>query len=200
MRRFAILATAATAATLALGLFGCEQWIDRILDAHKPDEPAAIQPDSVRGDTTFYSYMFRVTRYHMGWMGPADGSVNVIRVREGYWYLKDAYLGTTLELENVPVFNRFWLVCAAVDSVTSEATCQRAYVAIERAGATIRTHLRPNEQPAWYPGAELFEAYHPAAEHDAGLPASVDLMRFIQALDDTSAFDAVYPFVAVWPD
>ena len=177
---------------------GCDRLLDIILDGHNPHGPAAIQPDSVRGDTTFYSYTFRATET-WGWDSYLDGVTTLASVTGGSWILPKAGWSDTQWREiDLIVPNRFRLICVSTDSVTSEETRQRAYAAIERAGAVIEIHLRAGEAGAhpegvYHPGIEFFDVRHPDGNFWLTIPAEADLMGFIQALDDSTAFDYVFP-------
>ena len=189
-------AKVAIIALTALSLAGCEQWIDRILDAHNPGGPAAIQPDSVRGDTTFYSYLFRGDGVQFG-----NYRTIIKKVQDKYWIFKDipSYYGSD-PFADAPVPNQFRLICLREDSVTSEAILQKAYAAIDRAGAIIATHGTIERAVGCDPlGADYFWVQAISGAVDGPLPSDFDLMRFVHALDDTTAFEFAYPVFPVWP-
>ena len=106
----------------------------------------------------------------------------------------------------------FRLVCNADTTFTSGDTRAKAFRAILRAGAIIDTHYLSKNSPGVlvgdrmiYTDIEYFHVYHPSAAFKAGfpgesegIPADVDMMAFIAALDDTVAFRYAYPYYYDW--
>ena len=203
-----------------VALTGCEQWIDRFLDAHSGDDTSIVQPDSIRGNTTYYSYSLRVTPMP-GWTKD-DGDVVLASVAGGVWLIHTPHYDSlnAYFLNNpTPVANHFRLICKSGDSTETVEIRRRAFAAIERAGAQIKFHITGQqdleEQSVDYYGMEMsaipsglgsdtefFDVYHPACEYTFdtphGIPSDVPLLEFITALDDTSAFEYVFPFMPQW--
>ncbi len=203
MRRLrALLVAVAVVAALALG--ACLGVDDASVNGK---DKTAFEPDSVRGNTTFYSYQFRVPRPAIGWpVHDLVAPTKIAVVSGGHWLLpKFIWSSGEARERDAAVPNRFRLICNTVDSVTTDDIRARAFAAIEAAGATIEIHLSADSTTThplgvYHPGSEFFDVYHPSAQFLIGrLPASVRLMEFLGALDDTTAFMAVHPFIDALP-
>ncbi len=199
-------------AALALALPGCDRIINPILDQIVPgwrDEPAAVRPDSVRGDTTFYSYQFQAPSvFGPGWVSgeypPANGDVVIARIDGDRWILPFFFYPLWYPREDMDFPNHIRLICRTVDGETTEEIRARARAAIERGGAEIAWHAPPDssvsgvDEPV--PRAEFFDVYHPTAELGSSIPADVKLMRFLRELDDSEAFEFVFPYLEWWAE
>ena len=197
---------AAAVLTLAFGVLpGCERVIGPLLDALCPGrhDPTVVRPDSIRGDTTFYSYTFRTTQTP-GWQYRDNGFVKIARIRERIWIIPKFHPSfyPTYVRADWPVANWFRLICNSEESVTSDEVRERAFATIERAGALIYRHLPADSgsDQVDHPHIEFFDVYHPVMQFrgNIGIPADVPLLRFIRALDDTSAFQYVFPYNEQW--
>ena len=190
-------------AALAMALPGCDRIINPILDEIVPgwrDEPAAVRPDSVRGDTTFYSYTFRATDAAVWPVGGVEGPTVVAVSEERGWFLPDfppAPYCESCETYDHPVLNRIRLICRDLPDTPEPEVRERARALIAKAGMAI-LHDFASDTPSpsdsvVHPGKAFFVVYHPEIGLQYRTPASIPFMRRLRALDDTTLFEHVAP-------
>ena len=185
------------AAALLLAAAGCSADFWRLLDIDDllDDEPTptTIQPDSVRGDTTFYSYLFRMPMC----FSTARPSV-IAKVEGGVWILpKKVWLGygDNQALVDMALQNQFMLtVVQSSDPIQQAEMKGRAYLAIAAAGAEIMGEPYPG------PCDAHFTVRYPVPGTDTPswrdeIPAEIDILDFIRALDDPEVFSVCGPML-----
>lgn len=176
----------ACALCVVVGLTGCDRVLNPILDEVVPgwqDHPRPVRADSVRGDTTYYSYQFRVDpgyealfRDFEFWAGPDaivawdDGLVKIARVDGGNWLLPAFYHPLLWRPEDriaVLFPSHFRLVCKAEDGITTPEVRSRALSVLSEAGAIILEHHESAYDEEGEPtGPDYIDICHPAAPHD----------------------------------
>ncbi len=153
------------------------------------NDKTAFEPDSVRGDTTFYSYPVRAPEeWHFLVRQGNTGRTSFMTVTpqgangQGAWLYPGACennMDITKPSYGAIVGNSFILTCVKSGSAAEdEETVARALELIEAASATVSFRLRPDS------AAPLsFYVAHPAADYGEILPAGAAMLQFVGLFD-----------------
>lgn len=174
MRKLALLSGLFAAACL-LGMGTCNLFRD---PTSPPSDWLTIEPDSVKGDTTFYSLPIKAGAYQYRW-----GERTKFAVYHGYWYFyyrcweADPASPYGESLAPLTEFRNDFYASVAVlsDSVEDASNCAKARQIIEEAGGTIRLY-------AAYGGYHGFVLGVKDVPYWAHLPGDVKPLEFLSRL------------------
>lgn len=191
MKKLALVGGLLGAACL-LGMGTCNLFRD---PTSPPSDWFTLEPDSVKGDTTFYSLAIKAETYQHRW-----GERTRFAVYQGYWYfykmcwVPDQTQPYGERLEALSAFyNEFSLsVRASEDSAADAADYARAVKVIQEAGGSITRY-------ALYGGYHGFLVRMKAAPHGGRLNADMNPLEFLMLFyEHLDLFAGAYPHWPCW--